>query len=291
MKRIGILLCVFVLSACCTRAKFVPTSQPVGTEPHLNPTPPKSEAETLSSVRQLTSGFARAGEAYFSHDMRWIIFQAAPKPEDQYQMYIAKLQRDETNEIVGIESPVRITPENSRNTCGWFSPDDKSLIFASTAGKEDPSEITPGYQHQTSTYRWSYPKGMEIFHYDDWQTAVNRAGAGGSVNLAAHPLTNNDFYDAECDISPDGRTIVFCSNRTGDLELWTMRTDGSHLASTNKCEGLRWWSFFLAGWKAARLPLGPSPERSTPDLRRRRCSRLAGDVVGLTDEKQLTSGV
>src|SRR4051812_19641829 len=85
MKRMGILLSVFVLGACCTKPKVVPSSLPVAAEPHLNPTSPTSEADTLSNIHQLTSTFARAGEAYFSHDMRWIIFQAAAKSEDQYQ--------------------------------------------------------------------------------------------------------------------------------------------------------------------------------------------------------------
>jgi TolB protein len=291
MKRIGIVLSALMLTACCTTPKFIPTSQPVTAEPHLNPTPPKSEADTLSNIHQLTTTFARAGEAYFSHDMRWVIFQAAPKPEDQYQMYIAKLKRDATGEITGIESPTRITPENSRNTCGWFSPDDKSLIFASTAGKEDPSEITPGYQRQTSTYRWSYPKGMEIFRYDNWQSAVNRAGPGGTVNLATHALTNNDFYDAECDISPDGRSIVFSSNRTGDLELWSMRTDGSHLHQLTNVKGYDGGPFFSPDGKQ----LVYRSDRHLNDLLQIFVADIVrdwrGDVVGLTNEKQLTSGV
>src|SRR4051812_27640264 len=45
----------------------------------------------LSNVTQLTSGFEKAGEAYFSPDMKWIIFQAAPKGQQQYQMFVAKV--------------------------------------------------------------------------------------------------------------------------------------------------------------------------------------------------------
>src|SRR4051812_44202825 len=126
--------CLILLGiAGCSTPQFVPATQPAAIEPRVNPTPPKSESETLSDIHQLTTGFAKAGEAYFSHDMRWIIFQAAVKAEDQYQMYIARLKRNGKNEIIAIDNPVRITPENSRNTCGWFTPDDKSLIFASTA--------------------------------------------------------------------------------------------------------------------------------------------------------------
>jgi len=36
---------------------------------------------SLTDVTQLTQGFDRAGEAYFSTDMSWIIFQGTPKGE------------------------------------------------------------------------------------------------------------------------------------------------------------------------------------------------------------------
>src|SRR5205807_59381 len=95
------------------------------------PQPESGEAareESLSHVVQLTSGFEKAGEAYFSPDMKWIIFQATPKGQPQYQMFVAKLKWD-GERIAGVEAPVQISPEPSRNTCGYFSPDGKSLIF------------------------------------------------------------------------------------------------------------------------------------------------------------------
>src|SRR5437867_708157 len=79
---------------------------------------PKGEGEVLTDVRQLTDGFTRAGEAYFSPSMRWIIFQATPPGEMDYQMYVAALRGGK------IDAPVRITPMGSKNTCGFFSPDE-----------------------------------------------------------------------------------------------------------------------------------------------------------------------
>ena len=80
-----IIVCLLALAAVCV----------VGcVQPEYNPTPTKSESESLSDIIQLTDGFERAGEAYFSRDMHWIIFQAFPKGEDQYQMYVAPLLYD-----------------------------------------------------------------------------------------------------------------------------------------------------------------------------------------------------
>ena len=94
------------------------------------------ESATLSDLTQLTANFDRAGEAYFSPDMKWIIFEAMPKGVSQYQMYVARLKYS-GGEISGAEQPIRISPQPSRNTCGFFSPDGRSFIFSSTAGKED----------------------------------------------------------------------------------------------------------------------------------------------------------
>ena len=56
-----------------------------GCATEFNPTPTSAEKESLSDVIQLTTHFDRAGEAYFSRDMRWIIFQASPPGEPNYE--------------------------------------------------------------------------------------------------------------------------------------------------------------------------------------------------------------
>ncbi len=106
--------------------------------------------------------FDKAGEGYFSNDMKWIIFQASPKGETQYQMYVAPLEiGDGSSPKIGW--PLQISPPNSRNTCGYFSPDGNTVIFGSTAGKEKAEEPNAGYQRQGGNYRWAFPDGMEIY--------------------------------------------------------------------------------------------------------------------------------
>src|SRR5688572_2195574 len=158
----------------------------------------QSESEVLTDIIQLTHGFDRAGEAYFSRDMKWIIFQAYPNGEDQYQMFVAPLMYDVierspapgevlratplpnlkipmANNIIRLGEPSRISPKNSRDTCGYFWPDGNSIIFGSTAGKEIPDEPSSGYQRQGGNYRWSFPAGMEVFRADGWQQAIAAA--------------------------------------------------------------------------------------------------------------------
>ena len=87
-------------------------------QPELNPTPPTGESEILSDYVQLTHGFARAGEAYFSPDMKWIIFQASMQKDEDYSMYLAQL-RWKDGLIAGIDTPIKISPEGSWNSCGF----------------------------------------------------------------------------------------------------------------------------------------------------------------------------
>jgi len=234
MRRIAPLLLLLCLTSGCVQ-------------------PPTSEKEVFDEITQLTSGFKAAGEAYFSPDMNWIIFQATPTGEDHYQMFIARLLR-QGDRVTGIGQPIRVTPPDSRNTCGFFSPDGLSVIFASTVGKEDKAEIAGGYQRQGGEYRWPFPKGMEIFRADAWQGAIAATEFSRGINLAQHPITDNRYYDAECVYSPDGEWILFTSTRDGDptrdpktsrdADLYVMKADGSNVTRLTKTDGYDGGAFF-----------------------------------------------
>jgi Tol biopolymer transport system component len=249
---------------------------------------------SLSDVVQLTKDFERAGEAYFSPDMNWIIFQATPKGEKQYAMYVAKLQRS-GDRITGAELPIRISPLNSRNTCGFFSPDGQSLIFASTAGKEKGDDnTTAGYQRQGGKYRWDFPEGMEIFRADGWMKQIRtpdgaKSSAPQAFDLAKHPLTNNNAYDAEGSFSPDVRWILFCSFRDGDGELYVMKPDGSHPVRLTHTKGYDGGPFFAPDGKRIIY----RSDRKGNDLLQIFVADLVfdenRDITGINHEKQLTN--
>ena len=261
------------------------------TQPAIEKPAPVVEGETrretaISDVVQLTTGFARAGEAYFSADGAWIVFQATPPGEQHYQMYVARLRR-QRGRITGLDRPVRVSPPNSRNTCGYFSPDGRTLLFASTAGKEDLGEPAAGYQRQGGNYRWDFPNGMEIYRADDWQAAVDAAPAA-DVDLAKDAITRNDAYDAEGAYSPDGRWIVFGSRRDGDSEIYVMRPDGSQPVRLTRAPGYDGGPFFSPDGKR----IVYRSDRKGNDLLQIFSATLVfgddGAVTGITDEKQLT---
>jgi Tol biopolymer transport system component len=284
-----------------------PTSQPA-TAPAV---PDPREAQYLTDVTQLTSGFKAAGEGYFSKDMKWIIFQATPEGETQYQMYVAPLEMgDGASPKIG--APIRISPPNSRNTCGYFSPDGKTVIFGSTAGKEKADEPSAGYQRQGNNYRWAFPDGMEIYASAFGQATLVEAALKHRVEPTTHKnltwpppdrapellsvdlakpqnrLTNNDAYDAEGSFSPDGKWICFTSRRSGDTEIWVMQADGSNAVQITKNPGYDGGPFFAPDGKR----LIYRSDRKANDLLQVFTCELAfdeaGNISGMKSEKQLT---
>ena len=275
---------------------------------------PPGREDSLSQIVQLTSGFENAGEAYFSPDMQWIIFQATPKGQAQYQMFVAKLKR-EAGEITGIDAPTQISPEPSRNSCGYFSPDGNYLIFASTAGREKPDEPTSGYQREGGNYRWAFPEGMEIFITQQphgWKEQVEAVGPGGKIDLAKDALTHNDVYDAECAFSPDGKWICYTSKVDGNLDIYVMPLHRHILHGPNLPGGGHENYARISAGKSIRITTAPGYDGGpffSPDSKRlvyrsdRKSNNLLqifvadlaidekGEITGVKAEHQLTDDV
>jgi TolB protein len=284
---------VFAFVVVFTVAHFAAPTAFCADAPDDQPSP--SRETCLSSVIQLTSGFEKAGEAYFSPDMSWIIFQATPKGQQQYQMFVAKLKRDTAGEFTGIEGPIQISPEPSRNTCGYFSPDGHSLIFASTAGREKPDEPSSGYQREGGNYRWAFSEGMEIFIADDWKKKIEGAGPGGKVNLAQTALTHNDVYDAEGAFSPDGKYICYTSKQNDNLDVYVMALRTGHAPGKpiriTSAPGYDGGPFFSPDGKR----LVYRSDRKNNNLLQIFVADLAvdggGNIIGVKAEHQLTDDV
>ena len=136
MKRTGHLRSAAVFAAVCGFA----VGQSAGSERPLREATAQrrlaaSDAAFLHGAVQLTrrADFLRAGEAYFSPDQRWIIFQATPVPPEgeeptpHYEMYAAPLLWDgepgaADARVAGLGEIVQLSKPGSANTCGWFHP-------------------------------------------------------------------------------------------------------------------------------------------------------------------------
>ena len=193
------------------------------------PTWQKAESAHLRNIRQLTNDFARAGEGYFSPDGKRILFQAEEKGSGNpfYQIFVMDLA---TNKVR------RISPGIGKTTCSYFSPDGKKIIFASSHLDPDAKAKQAGEYKQRGDdarqgirrrYRWDFDDHMDIFE----------VAADGSGKMRR--LTDAKGYDAEGSYSPDGKHIVFCSNRSGpkNLELYIMDADGKNVRPLTRAPG------------------------------------------------------
>jgi TolB protein len=187
----------------------------------------KAESKYLTNVKQLTSTFARAGEGYFSPDGQRVIFQAEEKGDNPfYQQFVMDLKS-------GVFR--RVSPGVGKTTCGFFSPDGKKIIFASShldpdAKKHYAGEIAARAEEQATKKRRRY-----VWDFDPYMEIFEATPDGGNLKR----LTNSKGYDAEASYSPDGKQIVFCSNRSGpeNLELYIMNADGSNVRQLTNAPG------------------------------------------------------
>jgi len=163
------------------------------------PSPPAASPPTTRfhhDTRQLTFAGRRSGEGYFSPDGREIVFQSEREPGNPfYQIYRLDLETGETR---------RVSPGRGRTTCGWIHPDGEATLFASThldpeaIAKQD-QELEQRARGESRRYAWDFDDHYDLF----------LSHGGGPLER----LTQARGYDAEGAFSPDGRSIVFASNR------------------------------------------------------------------------------
>jgi Tol biopolymer transport system component len=189
----------------------------------------------LRNVRQLTFGGQNA-EAYFDRTGTRVIFQSTRPPFSCDQIFVMNADGGDAR---------LVSTGKGRTTCGFFFPDGRRVIYASThlAGA-----ACPPAPDRSAGYVWPLYPGYDIFSADL---------DGGNLRR----LTDSDGYDAEGAVSPDGARIVFTSLRDGDLDVYTMDADGGHVRRLTHGVGYDGGAFFswdgrFIVFRAAR-PTGP----------------------------------
>lgn len=161
----------------------------------------------ITNVRQITFDGLRAGEGYFSADGRSMVFQSERDPANPfYQIFHMDL---DTGDLM------QVSPGTGKTTCAWIHPDGDKVLFASThhdaeAKKKQTDELEFRASGKQRRYAWDYDPQFELY--------VKSMSSGEMTRL-----TNELGYDAEASFSPDGKTILFASNRLAYSKKMTER--------------------------------------------------------------------
>ena len=209
----------------------------------------QTEADFITNPRQLTFEGRRAGEGYFNADGTKMIFQSEREEGNPfYQIYLMDLETGDQE---------RISPGMGKTTCAWIHPDGKRVLFASThtdanSKKLQEAEYEERKNAKVRKYSWDYDE-----HYDIWEYSL--------TDKSLKNLTNTRGYDAEGGWSPDGKKMVFASNRQAYetklskedeerlkidkqhfMEIYTADADGSNVKRLTNVPGYDGGPFFSA---------------------------------------------
>lgn len=158
----------------------------------------------MRNVTQLTFD-GDNGEAYFSFDGLKLIYQSNSGGYACDKIWTMNI--DGSNKKM-------VSPDHGAHTCSFFFPDGLKIVFASTS--HIPGNCPP---------KPKFPAGMHfvwpLYPYDIFVANVDGADL--------KKITDNPKYDAEPIISPDGKQIVFGSQRHADFDIYIMNSDGSHI--------------------------------------------------------------
>lgn len=181
------------------------------------------------NIQQLTFGGDNA-EAYWSYDGKYLVFQRTSLkdgiPCDQIYLGKVPQSKDEKFEYK------RLSSGKGRTTCAFFTRDGKHIIYASTHLAGDECPPVPDRAKYGNKYIWPLYDSYDIFMAD----------LDGNI---VKQLTSAKGYDAEATLSPDGKLMVYTSDKDGDIEMYVMNLETGEekrVTHTPGYDGGAWFS-------------------------------------------------
>ncbi|MEO6612964.1 MAG: hypothetical protein ABIT05_10790 [Chitinophagaceae bacterium] len=183
----------------------------------------------FKNIRQLTFGGDNA-EAYWSFDSKWLVFQRTNPKEGLNcdQIFIGKAPRKPGDAF----TYRMISNGKGRTTCPFFTRDGKHIIYASTHLNSNDCPPVPDRSKYGNKYIWPLYDSYDIFMAD----------LDGKI---VKQLTHSKGYDAEATLSPDGKQMLYTSDKDGDIDLYIMNLEtGAERRVTNMLgyDGGAWFS-------------------------------------------------
>ena len=224
MKNWAVFFLVFSLAvAACNHGSKMATTQPAAAD-----TLRYADEKHFKNIQQLTFGGDNA-EAYWSYDSKYLVFQRTNPKEGLNcdQIFIGKVPRPGQPFVYK-----RISSGKGRTTCAFFTKDGKHIIYASTHLGGDECPPLPDRAKYGNKYIWPLYDTYDIFMAD----------LDGKI---VKQLTHSKGYDAEATLSPDGKSMIYTSDKDGDIDLYLMNLEtGAEKRITNTLgyDGGAWFS-------------------------------------------------
>jgi len=236
MKAALSVVSALLLATCCPASAPKPAPVAPAPKPEVKDLALPEEIH-LKNVHQFTFGGDNA-EAYWAFGGDRLILQSNHKPYQCDQIEVLDIAKREIK---------LVSTGKGRTTCAYFLKGDQEIVYAST---HEDSPVCPTPPDNSKGYMWG------LFEYD-----IYKANADGS-NL--RKIAGGKGYDAEATVCATDGSILFTSDRSGDLELWRMDADGKNLKQLTNAPGYDGGAFFSADcskivWRSSR-PTGKDLE-------------------------------
>lgn len=209
-----------------------------------------AQSAALTNLRQLTHGGQNA-EAYWSPDGKRLIFQSTRAPYQCDQIFI--MNADGSGQRL-------VSTGKGRTTCGYFLPDNRRIVYAST---HEGGDACPPAPDRSKGYVWAVYPSYDLYVATD----------DGRIE---RKLTDTPGYDAEATVNFKTGRIVYTSMASGDLDLWEVRADGSQRKRITTTEGYDGGAVFS---RDGRKMVWRANHPATPETRKRYRDLLAENLT------------
>lgn len=186
----------------------------------------------------------------FSPTGRQLAFRRGPT-QSHSEIYLQAL----TDGTMPTGDPVPLTNRGVRSTSPVWSADGRSIFFSSgmfnspsaniyrvrvnPRGAEPPLRLTASNEGDHFNLGASWRTGVLACTRQQQDINIWKIQKTGDVWGEGKPIPrlSSTGSDHDPDVSPDGQYLAFVSDRSGDLELWVSRIDGSQARAFTSFEG------------------------------------------------------
>ncbi len=239
-----------LLSICIVQLAYSqPPGQPPGAkQPAVDWKTP--ESANLKNITQITADYVRAGESYFSPDMKHIIFQAEEREKNPfYQMFVMDLATKKTTKTFEKEAKEELAMReedkklNRRRRYQWdFDPAIK--IYSANIDGSNLKCLTDAPEYNAEGSYSSDGKQIVFCSKRDGHLNLYIMDADGS-NVRQLTKTK-DCYNGGPFFSPDNKRVIFRADRDKKdaLQLYVINVDGTEERQLTNNDGVNWCPYW-----------------------------------------------